>query len=410
MGSGKTTYIKKLINEECANNSNKKYLFVTPYLKQIHYKEYNEEGNVKYECGIIHECPKANFIQPKHLGNGKLENLHDLIINNENIATTHALFTHATDETYQLLKINEYTIIIDEVLQLMDTINISLPDYNMLIEQDKISVNEFKEISWIDKEYKGKFEYLKKLCEKGIVIESIKKDNSKYPVQLLVYNFNPMMFKDYNNQMYILTYLFEGSYMYLYFKAHNIDYEKYTIHNNNLVKYNEKLKINKNNFKDLINIYEGKLNNIGEDYHSLSKTWFETTKNKPLIKQLKKNIFNYLKNINKANSNEIMWTTFKDAKSKLQGNGYTKAFVQCAEKGSNEYGNRKHIVYACNRFFNPDDKIYFKSKGVTVNEDIWALSEMIQFIWRSRIRNGKNIELYIPSSRMRNLLINWLNS
>lgn len=34
---------------------------------------------------------------------------------------------------------------------------------------------------------------------------------------------------------------------------------------------------------------------------------------------------------------------------------------------------------------------------------------MVQFIWRSRIRNNEPIHVYIPSARMRNLFIRWLN-
>lgn len=37
----------------------------------------------------------------------------------------------------------------------------------------------------------------------------------------------------------------------------------------------------------------------------------------------------------------------------------------------------------------------------------YALSEMIQWIFRSRIRNNESINIYIPSSRMRNLLQNF---
>ena len=43
-----------------------------------------------------------------------------------------------------------------------------------------------------------------------------------------------------------------------------------------------------------------------------------------------------------------------------------------------------------------------------VDEDGYAISEMLQFLWRSGIRDGKRITVYIPSRRMRNLLINWI--
>ena len=60
-------------------------------------------------------------------------------------------------------------------------------------------------------------------------------------------------------------------------------------------------------------------------------------------------------------------------------------------------------------YYNPIIKQFFIDKGVSVDEDIWALSELIQWVFRSAIREGNNINIYIPSERMRNLLIEWLN-
>ena len=57
---------------------------------------------------------------------------------------------------------------------------------------------------------------------------------------------------------------------------------------------------------------------------------------------------------------------------------------------------------------NVSEKLYYKSHGIEVDEDLYALSIMIQWIWRSAIRDGKDIYIYIPSRRMRNLLIKWI--
>lgn len=414
MGSGKSSTVKQMINEEYNKGySNKKYIFVTPFLKQIE----DEENNT----GIINECPNARFKQPRNIGEGKLESLHTLIINNENIAMTHALFTYATQQTYNLLRINEYIIIIDEVIQLVDTTALSLKDYKILIETNTIKVNEFKEIEWIDDEYEGVFNYLKQLCERGVVVESvIKKAKPKKKkravekeeefVQLLVWNLNSDIFKLHTNDIYILTYLFEGSYMYLYFLNHNIEYEKFTIKDGEVIEFDLYPNCDKAHIQKLINIYDGKLNNIGDNEYALSKSWFDNTDNKVLVKQLQKNIYNFFRNVHTCKSNEIIWTTFKDYQNKLKGKGYTNGFIQCAEKGSNEYGDRKYIAYCCNRFFHPDDITYFSKRDINVNDELWALSEMIQFIWRSAIRNNEEIFLYIPSSRMRTLFIDWLYS
>ena len=39
---------------------------------------------------------------------------------------------------------------------------------------------------------------------------------------------------------------------------------------------------------------------------------------------------------------------------------------------------------------------------------MYALSTMLQWIWRSAIRRGEEIWLYVPSRRMRTLLKDWM--
>lgn len=58
---------------------------------------------------------------------------------------------------------------------------------------------------------------------------------------------------------------------------------------------------------------------------------------------------------------------------------------------------------------NVDKKIFMKQHGVEFDDDRYALSTMVQWLWRSAVRNGKEINVYIPSKRMRNLLIEWMD-
>jgi len=39
----------------------------------------------------------------------------------------------------------------------------------------------------------------------------------------------------------------------------------------------------------------------------------------------------------------------------------------------------------------------------------YALTELIQWVWRSRIRKGEPITVYLPSMRMRRLFEEWLH-
>lgn len=112
----------------------------------------------------------------------------------------------------------------------------------------------------------------------------------------------------------------------------------------------------------------------------------------------------------KVKSSDILWTTFKDYQSKVKGNGYTKSFIAMNMRSSNDYKDRHCLAYLCNRYINPIIAKFFYSNEIEINQDAFALSEMIQWIWRSAIRDGEHISIYIPSRRMRNLLINWLET
>lgn len=51
---------------------------------------------------------------------------------------------------------------------------------------------------------------------------------------------------------------------------------------------------------------------------------------------------------------------------------------------------------------------FFQQRGIQVDEDMLALSDLLQWIFRSRIREGEPIEIHIPSKRMRALFKQWL--
>lgn len=99
-----------------------------------------------------------------------------------------------------------------------------------------------------------------------------------------------------------------------------------------------------------------------------------------------------------------------ETKSKLKGQGYAKSFVPFNARATNEYADKKYLAYVVNIYMNVSRKIYFMQNGIDIDEDAFALSAMVQWIWRSAIRNGEDICLYVPSSRMRRLLITWMDS
>lgn len=384
MGSGKSTYFINYMK----NNKDTKYIFITPFLSEI-------------QDRLLVEIP--TFREPKHLGNGKLENLHELLVEDKNIATTHALFKMCTEETMDLINAGEYTLILDESMDVIDMFDISNDDYIMLLDNGHIEVDEHKCVEWINDEYEGEFNYFKNLCKNGTVVE-IKQTQR---IQFLAWNFSTELLDAFDD-IYILTYLFDASMMRHYFKMCEIEYKILTIQNRELIPYAEREPYDKSRYKSLINIYDGNLNSIGDRKTALSMNWFN--KNLDLRRKLKNNIYNYFQNHAESKSDEIIWTTFKSAQNHLKGRGYTRSFLSCNARATNEYKDRSSLAYCCNRFMSPDYVKYFREYGVEVDEELFALSEMIQWVWRSRIREGKSIDIYIPSKRQRDLFIDWLNN
>lgn len=386
-GSGKTSKFIEYMN----NNTDKKFIYITPYLDEVQ--------------RVLTSCDNRVFYEPKtERGEGsKLKDFNKLLSQGKNIVSTHSLFAMVNDETLKYLKEYSYTLVMDEVFQVVEQIKITKSDREILL-RDKVSISEDGKLTWIDKEYKGTLTKYKNAIEKG--------DCYIFDDCFMLWTF-PCKVMNALEHIYILTYMFRGQLQSYYYRMNGIRYEYKSVKKINdkyeIVDYIENEDLS--HIKNLINICENeKLNKIGNGRYDLSKSWYiKQDKNKTdAFDLLKNNMINYFQNIVKSKSKENMWSCFKDYKTKLKGNGYTKGFVSCNARATNDYRNKKNLAYVVNTFNNPMILKFFRAKNVGVDEDSYALSELIQWIFRSQLRDNKEINLYIPSSRMRTLLRMWL--
>lgn len=404
-GKGKTSWAIQYMDE----NVDKRFIYITPFLDEVE--------------RVIDGCSNRYFCQPKiYKGNGsKLEHFNNLISQGKNIVSTHALFSLVNKDTLRYLEENEYTLILDEVFSVIEEINIKKSDREMLLETKKIKIELDGKVLWLDNEYNGNMNEYKKSIQNGDV----------YMVNgvFLLWTFPTSILKSIE-ESYVLTYMFKGQIQRYYYDMNNISYEYKSVEAyekeillNGEVKTITKYKLLKYNpnenlihIKNLINICTNeRLNSIGisNDGRSnpLSKSWYDNQNKKKLdgLDILKLNMENYFKNICKSSSDLNAWTTFKDYKNKCKGKGYSKGFISCNARATNNYRHKKSLAYCVNIFNNPKIIKFFISKGVNVDEDTFALSELVQWIFRSQLRDGGEVNIYIPSERMRNLLYKWLN-
>jgi hypothetical protein len=420
MGTYKTTwainYIKHL-------PYNKKVIYITPFLD---------------ECTrVIRECQPQRFLTSpdKRLGKGSKSNhLLELLKEERDIAATHSLFSRISDEVIDLLKQLDYILILDEVFNVVDKYDMwkNDPVFKYKNRDDKeeltnetvksllalncIVADDMFMVKWIDdKNIQPKYMEFKNLCDRELIYLI----NGKLLLWTFPYEcFLPDVFKE----VYLLTYLFDYQIQYYYFKYYNIPYAKYhmeKINNNHIpVKtinddYEKEwlLKV-----KPLINIIDAPINVKTIFYNSygrkietaLSKTWYN--KNRDEISKIKKVLVTFFMNYSKSKGVQRMWTCFDAHKISFKDKNISlRSRVPCNSRATNKYINKSTLAYLINRYLDPFYIHFFDKKNIKLNKDGFAISEFLQWIWRSRIRENKPITLFVASERMRRLLRDFLD-
>lgn len=420
MGAGKTSYAIQYIND----NPQLSYIYCTPFLDEVQ--------------RIKDQCPNAYFKEPTYVSGRKIDDFNKLLLNGENIVLTHSTFANADENTMEYISNSEYILILDETINTLENFNnvcsdtrqtVSKKDIEMLLQQQLINVDEYGKVSWNGQSYTGsKFTDVEKYAQDGTLLFL---DDS-----LFVWEFPSRIFELFKH-VYVCTYMFDGSIMKPYFQYHDLSWGRKSVKHGNddryyLSDYTPDYDA-VNRCRNLITVYA---NNKANDYRgtSLSKKWYKSGD----LKKLKNNLKNYFKNQMSARSQDILWTCPKQYYPELKGAGYicvrrltqeeqsltdTKrkkiekelsCYLSSNAKATNAYKDRSVLAYCVNMFLNPYIKKYFQKKNVIdgtqieVNEELFALSCMLQWIFRSQIRDGKPITIYIPSTRMRNLLDKWL--
>jgi hypothetical protein len=76
-------------------------------------------------------------------------------------------------------------------------------------------------------------------------------------------------------------------------------------------------------------------------------------------------------------------------------------------RGTNDYAHASVCIYLYDQHINPCIRRWLGMDRAA--NDRFALAELIQWVYRSRVRRRQPITLYLPSKRMRTLFFNWLD-
>ncbi|MDB9753095.1 hypothetical protein OAB29_03005 [Oceanospirillaceae bacterium] len=401
MGQGKSTWLINTVNQLMASIFDDvtppNIIIVTPYLEEV--KRFQKQ------------CPVADFVSPVAHGQSKTDNFHELLEAGHNIVTTHALWKGLNRTTYELVSKHKYVLYIDEMMECVEHCKeFSNSDFKMLFNHKLISIADDGRILWNhdnEPNYRGKFDHLKSLCENGNLF--------RYKDKMNFWIF-PTDFLEQFSEVWVLTYLWSGSIMDAYVLAAG-----YRVHHHTLVDYHlEPYSLidegpMRARIKSLITIIDdpklnviGNTSKYGSEPRPLSSSWYGR-QDAGVLHKIHNLIYNYYKNKVSGGASQAMWTCYAPQRITLKGSGFAKGHIACNARATNEHRHRTNLAYMIDLYMVPIVKTFIESRGVKVSQDQYSLSALVQWIFRSAIRDAKPINLFIPSQRMRGLLMDWLN-
>lgn len=398
MGAGKTNYIFKEIQRRSMTEIGTRFLYIAPFLAEVgdpNADDSNPEVREQNRRGRIHAaCPAADFQTPTSSPT-KRKSLKRLLEAGKNIACTHALYLEIDQETATLIEEQEYEVIIDEALEVIQGYQGIKRDDATFLKIATALDPETHAVRWTssigdDSKYAG----IKRLCEEGRLYH--------YRGEFWVWELPPELFTR-AKKITICTYLFESSVLHSYLTKHGINFVYVDNESIGLRSESELLA----EAKKLISIEENPyVQKLAK--HSMTVNGYKNL-NEVALDKMRNMLITMVPRYLGAKGSELIWTCFKEQKKLLAGKGYARSFLACNTRATNDYRKKRVGIYLVNRHPHVMVNKFLRGSGVAIDPDLYGLSEMIQWIWRLRIRDGKSIRLFIPSERMRRILLRWLD-
>ena len=386
MGRGKTSAAIRYIRE---HKDDFPILFVTPYLSETE-----------------RVCEACDLEQPDDSFGAKLTSLKHHLQAGESICATHSLFLYIDRECLSYIRAHHYHLIVDEAIDVAGTMS-GLSRYDIRYIMENTNADDDGRLTWSDAEYEGKFSAEKNLADCG-ELYSI----GGYLITVV----SPDVFEAFE-RCYLLTYLHRAQLSTLYFEFFHIPFNVVGVETDaGGWKFSDK----PDNpppvdYKELIHIVEDKSCKMKLfQGTALSKSWFQKEligckKEVPSMTHLRNGLRNFKEHLSSGDPKKTMWTTFKAFADQVRGNRVSsKYFVALNARATNQYRDKTDLAFLCNIYPDPNMQKFFAKGDVHMDKDQYALSVLIQWVFRSAIRDGKPINVYIPSWRMRSLLKQWI--
>ena len=408
MGSSKTNSIIKWMSD----NPDERYIYVVPNLNELQ----DSEDSTSRVLSI-------GFTTPESGGEFKTksEHLYSLCLRGESIACTHVLYKMLSDSTLKLIKDRGYILVIDEEVALIDTYTSASPaDLVSLLNSGLVDISdEDGMVSWIGsaestepyEETSHKFHrFYKHIKNENIYTTRQIKTGDKYKSLFMVSQITKEVI-DCAKRVVVITYLYQNSVLDCFLRLKGFKTKRFS-----------DVSIKEASLSDVvsrINLlpYDDKLSKL-----KMSSSWWNSASSKDI--KLVENFIRRTSRRSGLESGDIMWTipssrtkwSLNKKKMKVspqsfvEGSDGEPCWIACTMKATNRYSHKKLAIHCFNRYPHVAVYSYLNDYGYQVDQDKYAVAELLQWLFRSNIRttNGE-VTLAIGSKRMYNLYLMWAN-
>jgi hypothetical protein len=427
MGMGKSTALINMIKTESiasiidhqAKVPTKRWLVIVPTLAEV-----DRYVDALSTFGAPFEMPNDTFHGRKML------HLLRMVEEGRNIVATHALFNQLSRQVYKAIEALDYTLVSDEEIEVVRPYELNTAKTNHLFNKGYVFTDQVtRRVQWNSAEHPvSSFPFktdIPKLCEAGHLVQS--------KAGLLIVE-TPAEFLRCFDEVWVATYMFDGAPMRAYLEANHFPIQMLTVAKDHRGKHQvvpfgsedalaSELLV-KRELRRLVTVYGGRRNMVGANSHKaspLTSTWFNSKAQREpeALTSLANSIAEFLKE--NAPAERVVWTTFKGHEERMRVKGLKTdcnedgkacGFLAYNTRATNAYRNVEAMAYPMNVYQHGDVRSYFDEQRIPTSEDLYAISTLVQWLWRSRIRKEprESITVYLPSERMRGLFLEWLHT
>lgn len=394
MGAGKTNAILQWLQPDM------NFIFVTPLLSEAE----ERIGSVRPDLAV--KCPLATNVKVgEEWVCSKTEDMLHLLQARENIATTHALLRGCDERHWKLIQQLGYTIVLDEEINLIEAYNgVPTADMMWLFDNGHLSVSgEAGQLVFEDTSVIQDFKYadVKEMCRKKMLYAA--KRSNKFIVSCL-----PIDVLLCSKRVIILTYMFEGSILEQFLALHGVQWKPFDEVSVPHIKPSE---------------YAHLLAHVNDRYYKpyhkqklTQSAWARMTTDE--VRQVEKTLINIFYGVEAEQCGFAVPKYYVERTGKMK-NRLVKPLGKVHRKGqetwvypkcraTNEYANKTTLVYALDVYPNTAVQAYLKDMGCEVDESKYAISQLVQWLWRGCIRKGEPMTIAVLAPRMRKLFERWI--